>query len=147
MKHILILNGPNLNLLGLRQPEIYGRRTLTDLMDALRKRWPDVRFTEAHSNHEGDLIDLIHATQYGGDNDRADGIVFNAGAYTHTSLALADAIASVTVPVIEVHISNVAAREEIRRRSMIAPVCRGTIAGLGLKGYALAVEALLNPEL
>lgn len=133
---ILILNGPNLNLLGTRQPEIYGTTTLADIEAGLRERFPEVEFSFLQSNHEGVLIDAIQASG-------ADGIVLNAGAYTHTSLALADAIASVSVPVVEVHLSNIHGREEIRRRSLIAPVCRGSIAGFGAKVYELAVRAFL----
>ncbi len=133
---ILILNGPNLNLLGSREPEIYGRTTLEDIERALRANFPDVEFVFRQSNHEGELIDLIQNTD-------AQGIVLNAGAYTHTSLALADCIAAVEVPVVEVHISNIFAREDIRRRSLIAPVCAGTISGFGPMSYALGVQALL----
>ena len=133
---ILILNGPNLNLLGSREPEIYGRTTLEDIERARRANFPDVEFVFRQSNHEGELIDLIQNTD-------AQGIVLNAGAYTHTSLALADCIAAVEVPVVEVHISNIFAREDIRRRSLIAPVCAGTISGFGPMSYALGVQALL----
>ena len=133
---ILILNGPTLNLLGSREPEIYGRTTLEDIERALRANFPDVEFVFRQSNHEGELIDLIQNTD-------AQGIVLNAGAYTHTSLALADCIAAVEVPVVEVHISNIFAREDIRRRSLIAPVCAGTISGFGPMSYALGVQALL----
>ena len=133
---ILILNGPNLNLLGSREPEIYGRTSLEDIERALRANFPDVEFVFRQSNHEGELIDLIQNTD-------AQGIVLNAGAYTHTSLALADCIAAVEVPVVEVHISNIFAREDIRRRSIIAPVCAGTISGFGPMSYALGVQALL----
>lgn len=133
---ILILNGPNLNLLGSREPEIYGRTSLEDIERALRANFPDVEFVFRQSNHEGELIDFIQNTD-------AQGIVLNAGAYTHTSLALADCIAAVEVPVVEVHISNIFAREDIRRRSLIAPVCAGTISGFGPMSYALGVQALL----
>lgn len=137
MKKILILNGPNLNMLGTREPSVYGRATLADILDGLRRRFDGrALLTDYQSNHEGDLIDAIQ------DFD-GDGIVLNAGAYTHTSLALADAIAAVSTPVVEVHISNTAAREEIRRRSLIAPVCLGSIAGFGADSYRLGVEALL----
>lgn len=141
MKYILILNGPNLNMLGIRQPEIYGRRTLDDIIADLSASHPRIEIRHRQSNHEGDLIDAIHATH--GDADCL-GIVFNAGAYTHTSLALADAISSVSTPVIEVHLSNTAAREAIRHTSLIAPVCIGTIAGFGELSYGLAVNALLT---
>lgn len=138
---ILIINGPNLNLLGTRQPEIYGHDTMESCLDRLRSLYPDVDITYYQSNHEGDIIDTIHATAL---ESKADAIILNAGAYTHTSLAIADAIASVDTPVIEVHLSNVMAREEVRRRSMIGPVCRGSIAGFGLDSYRLAVEAIVN---
>ena len=137
---VLILNGPNLNLLGRRQPEIYGHATLDDIIAGLRMTFPDLVIDHFQSNHEGELIDRIH--QVGFDPDYA-GIVLNAGAYTHTSLALADAIAAVPLPVVEVHLSNIFAREEIRRRSLIAPVCRGSVSGFGSKSYELAVRALL----
>lgn len=137
---VLILNGPNLNLLGRRQPEIYGHATLDDIIAGLRMTFPDLVIDHFQSNHEGELIDRIH--QVGFDHDYV-GIVLNAGAYTHTSLALADAIAAVPLPVVEVHLSNIFAREEIRRRSLIAPVCRGSVSGFGSKSYELAVRALL----
>lgn len=137
MRKILILNGPNLNMLGTREPSVYGLATLADILGGLRRRFDGrALLTDYQSNHEGDLIDAIQ------DFD-GDGIVLNAGAYTHTSLALADAIAAVSTPVVEVHISNTAAREEIRRRSLIAPVCLGSIAGFGADSYRLGVEALL----
>ncbi|GAB5518994.1 MAG: type II 3-dehydroquinate dehydratase [Rhodothermales bacterium] len=133
---LLILNGPNLNLLGTREPETYGSATLGDLEADLRAAFPDLDLDFAQSNHEGALIDRIHAAA----TDGTMGIVFNPGGYTHTSVALRDAIAGVTVPVIEVHISNVHAREAFRHTSLLAPVCVGQIAGLGLAGYALAVR-------
>lgn len=138
--YILVLNGPNLNLLGTREPEIYGRRTLDDIIEGLRFEFPDIRIEALQSNHEGTLIDAIHDTR---NDDDCMGIVFNAGAYTHTSLALADAIASVPTPVVEVHLSNIASREPIRHKSLIAPVCIGSIVGFGALGYSLAVRALL----
>ena len=137
---ILIINGPNLNLLGTRQPEFYGRASLTDIISSLAALFPDVEIEHFQSNHEGFIIDKLHAVGY--DNDYL-GIVLNAGAYTHTSLAIADAIAGISRPVVEVHLSNVFAREEIRHRSLIAPVCRGSISGFGVKSYELAVRALL----
>lgn len=139
--YILILNGPNLNLLGTRQPDIYGTRTLEDIVEGLRFEFPDIRIEAIQSNHEGVLIDAIHDTRA---DDACLGIVFNAGAFTHTSLALADAIAAVPTPVVEVHLSNVSAREEIRRKSLIAPVCIGSISGFGALSYSLAVRALLS---
>lgn len=135
---ILILNGPNLNLLGVREPGIYGNRAFDGYLEELRRRYPAHELIYRQSNHEGALIDALHDYGFG----RADGIVFNAGAYTHTSLALADAIAAIAAPVVEVHISNVHQREEVRRRSMIAGACRGVIAGFGLDSYRLAIEAL-----
>lgn len=139
--YILILNGPNLNLLGTREPDIYGHRTLDDILEGLRFEFPDVRLEAIQSNHEGVLIDAIHDTR---NDDYCIGIVLNAGAYTHTSLALADAIAGVPMPVVEVHMSNTAAREEIRRTSLIAPVCIGSITGFGSLSYSLAIRALLE---
>lgn len=140
----LILNGPNLNLLGLREPEIYGRETLSDVEGNVRKRAQnlrvDVEFRQ--SNHEGELIDAIHKCR-----NRVNGIVFNPGGYTHTSVALRDAIVAIGVPVIEVHISNIHAREEFRSRSLLAGVCIGQITGLGTIAYELALVALANlPE-
>lgn len=138
----MIINGPNLNLLGLREPEIYGSETMEDCMLRLRRTYTDYELEYFQSNHEGDIIDEIHRCAF--PDSECAGIILNAGAYTHTSLAIADAIAAVNVPVIEVHISNVAAREAIRHTSLIAPVCRGVIAGFGLDSYRLGIEALLN---
>lgn len=142
MKKILILNGPNLNLLGTREPGIYGRETLDDLAAGLGRRFPDVAFSHFQSNCEGALIDRLHeAWREGG----YAGVVLNAGAYTHTSVALRDAIAAVEgLPVVEVHLSNVHRREEFRHRSLISAVCRGVICGFGTQSYALAVEALVR---
>ena len=141
MKKILILNGPNLNLLGLRNPGVYGNQSMEQYLEFLRDCYRDIEIEYSQSNHEGELIDLIQSTGY--DTDSYSGIVLNAGAYTHTSLAIADAIEAVAVPVVEVHISNVAAREPIRHKSLIAPVCRGTICGFGIDSYRLAIEALI----
>lgn len=141
MAKILIINGPNLNLLGLREPGIYGSQSMDVALDALRREFDSHEIDYFQSNHEGDLIDRLH--QAGADPDTA-GVALNAGAYTHTSLALHDAIAAIKTPVVEVHISNVHSREEVRHRSMIAPACRGVIAGFGLDSYRLAVEALLR---
>lgn len=142
MAKILIINGPNLNLLGVREPDVYGRISMDDYLKALAVDYPHVEIDYYQSNHEGDLIDRLH--EAGFDSCLA-GIVFNAGAYTHTSLALADAIRSIETPVVEVHISNVAARQEpIRHKSLIAPACRGTIAGFGMDSYRLGIEALLE---
>lgn len=138
MKKILIINGPNLNLLGRREPEIYGSDTMDRCLEKLNTLC-DIEYIQ--SNHEGDIIDAIHRVGF---DHSYTGIVLNAGAYTHTSLAIADAIAAIELPVVEVHISNVHAREEIRHHSMISGVCRGVIAGFGLDSYRLGVEALLN---
>lgn len=137
---ILIINGPNLNLVGRREPTIYGSRSLDEYLDGLAESMPDVKITRWQSNHEGDIIDMLHEWGYG---KKINGIVLNAGAYTHTSLAIADAIAAIEVPVVEVHISNIAARESVRHTSMITPVCKGIIAGFGLDSYRLAVLSLL----
>lgn len=136
---ILILNGPNLNLLGKREPGIYGSQTMDQLLDNLRVRYPQLVIEYAQSNHEGELIDRLQAVGF--DSSYA-GVVLNAGAYTHTSLALADAIYAIDTPVVEVHISNVWNREPVRHHSMISPACRGVIAGFGMDSYRLAIEAL-----
>lgn len=141
---ILIINGPNLNLLGRREPGIYGSESMESCLRSLRGLYPDIAIEYFQSNHEGCIIDEIHRCGY--PEKSCDGIVLNAGAYTHTSLAIADAISAVDVPVIEVHISNVAARETVRHTSLIAPACRGVIAGFGLDSYRLAVEALKEIE-
>lgn len=141
MKKILILNGPNLNLLGMRNPGIYGNQSMEQYLEFLRDCYSDITIEYNQSNHEGELIDVIQSVGY--DSDSYSGIVLNAGAYTHTSLAIADAIEAVEVPVVEVHISNVAAREPIRHKSLIAPVCRGSICGFGMDSYRLAIEALI----
>ena len=138
MERILIINGPNLNLLGTRQPDVYGSLTMESCLASLREAYPDVTIDYYQSNVEGFIIDRLHAEALSALPPRA--IVLNAGAYTHTSLAIADAIASINVPVIEVHISNIAARDT----SMIAPVCRGSIAGFGLDSYRLAIEVSLK---
>ena len=135
---ILILNGPNLNLLGTRETNHYGNVTLSEVENDLRTRFPQVTLSFVQSNHEGDLVDHLHQAR---SNDTF-GVVFNAGAYTHTSVALRDAIASVDLPVIEVHISNIYARESFRHKSLLAPVCTGQISGLGIAGYRLAVDWL-----
>jgi 3-dehydroquinate dehydratase-2 len=135
--NILIINGPNLNLLGVREPEIYGNRDFDGYMEELRKLFPEHQLYFYQSNHEGAIIDTLQDYGFG----KADGIVLNAGAYTHTSLAIADCIAAINVPVVEVHISNVHAREAVRHTSMISGVCRGVIAGFGLDSYRLAVES------
>ena len=139
MKKIQIITGPNLNLLGRREPGVYGSRSFDDYLEELRAKYPDVQLDYFQSNHEGDLIDCIHACGF-----EADGIILNAGAYTHTSIALHDALRAVTAPAVEVHISNVHAREEFRHHSLISAACRGVICGFGLDSYRLAVEALIN---
>ena len=136
---IQIINGPNINLLGKREPSIYGSVTFEEYLGELRKKYPDVELGYFQSNGEGEMIDKIQQT--GVD---VDGIILNAGAYTHTSIALQDAIRSVPSPVIEVHISNVHARESFRHVSMIACACKGVICGFGLNSYRLALEALLD---
>ncbi len=139
MTSILVLNGPNLNLLGQRQPEVYGKTTLADIEAACAAHAEanDLSVICAQSNHEGALVDAIHAAK-----GMHDGIVLNAGAYTHTSIALMDAIASVELPVVELHLSNIHARETFRHRSYIAPVAIGQICGFGAHGYILALDAL-----
>lgn len=136
---ILIMNGPNLNLLGKREPSIYGDNSFEYYLEVLRKRYPNLSIDYYQSNVEGLLIDKLHA-----DGFDVDGIILNAGAYTHTSIALHDAIKAISSPVIEVHISNVYSREPFRHKSMIAPACKGTIAGFGLDSYRLAVESFLT---
>lgn len=134
---ISIINGPNLNLTGKREPEIYGNQTLDDYMKILAVAYPDIEFTTFQSNVEGEIVNEIQRMGFD-----VDGIVINAGAYSHYSIAIADALKAVTAPAIEVHISNVYSREEARHKSAIAPVCKGVIAGFGLDSYRLAVEAL-----
>lgn len=138
MKKIMIINGPNLNLLGVREPGIYGSSSFESYLPSLRGRYPDVDLQYFQSNIEGELIDRLQAVGFD-----YDGIVLNAGAYTHTSVALLDCIRSLKAPVIEVHISNVHRREEFRHHSMISAGCLGVICGFGLDSYRLAVEALL----
>lgn len=135
MKKITIINGPNLNLLGKREPGIYGSEGFESFLEQLKKAYPDVAFDYFQSNIEGELIDAIQKTGFS-----ADGIILNPGGYTHTSVAIGDAIASITSPVIEVHISNVHAREEFRKISHVSAKAKGTICGLGLDGYQLAVQ-------
>lgn len=138
---IQIINGPNINLLGKREPSIYGSVTFEDYLSDLRKAYSDDEIGYFQSNIEGEMIDCIQQTGF-----EVDGIILNAGAYTHTSIALQDAIRSVTAPVIEVHISNVHSREPFRHISMIACACKGVICGFGLHSYRLALEALKSEK-
>lgn len=135
--HFLILNGPNLNLLGKREPHLYGNQSFEQYFAELQTQFPQHQLDYFQSNHEGALLDKLHEQGFS-----CDGIVLNAGAYTHTSVALADAIAAIPAPVVEVHISNVHAREAFRHHSYLSPHCLGVIVGFGLLGYRLAVEAL-----
>ena len=137
MKHIEIINGPNLNLTGLRETEIYGNTTMEAMLEELRQRHPDVTIGYFQSNVEGEIINRIQEVGFS-----ADGIIINAGGYSHTSVAISDTLAAVPAPAIEVHISNIFAREEYRHHSLLTSACRGIICGLGLKGYELALAAL-----
>jgi len=135
MLHFAIVNGPNLNLLGVREPHVYGDQTFESYLDTLFATYPGVGLHYYQSNVEGELINYLHSCM-----GKMDGIILNAGAYTHTSIALADAISAIGIPVVEVHISNVLAREEYRKTSYIASKCVGSISGLGMEGYGLAVK-------
>jgi len=139
LMNIQIINGPNLNLLGVREKSIYGDTSFDTYLDTLRKRYANITINYYQSNVEGEIINKLHEIGFS-----YDGIVLNAGAYTHTSIAIADAIAAINTPVIEVHISNVHKREEFRHRSMLAASCRGVIAGFGMDSYRLAIENLVN---
>jgi 3-dehydroquinate dehydratase-2 len=145
---ILILNGPNLNRLGLRKPEVYGSKSMAQILLEIQQMWPDVHFLYQQSNHEGDLIDWIQdaaeSLQDGSSNLQVTGIVLNAGGYSHTSVALRDAVEECGVPVVEVHISDIRNREEFRRVSLLTDVCAHSIIGHGIKGYHEAVEWLLK---
>lgn len=138
---IQIVNGPNLNLLGKREPGIYGSSSFEDYLPKLRTRYPDVEIAYFQSNSEGALIDKMQEVGFA-----CDGIVLNAGAYTHTSVALHDCIRAITAPVIEVHISNVHQREDFRHHSFISAACRGVVCGFGLDSYRLAVEAIIGGQ-
>lgn len=139
MKKILILNGPNLNLLGTREQDIYGNQTFESYFKNLKTQFESVNLNYFQSNVEGELINKLHEVGFD-----YDGIIFNAGGYTHTSVAIADAVASINTPVIEVHISNVYAREEYRHTSLMAKNCKGIITGFGLSSYRMALENLIN---
>ena len=139
---IVIINGPNLNLLGKREPAIYGSSDFESYFAALQQRFPQVEFSYFQSNVEGEIINRIHEVGF-----TVDGIVLNAGGYTHTSVAIADAVAGVPTPTVEVHISNVFRREAVRHTSLLSPVAIGTIGGFGLDSYRLAVEALCERHL
>ncbi|NLE34632.1 MAG: type II 3-dehydroquinate dehydratase [Bacteroidales bacterium] len=136
---IEIINGPNLNLLGKREPDIYGREGFEAVISMLRTRFPQLTFTFSQSNIEGELVNMVQAA-----GAYADGVIINPGGYTHTSVALADAIAAINIPVIEVHISNLLSREDFRHTSLTGRYCHGTIMGLGTDGYRLAAEALIE---
>lgn len=138
---ILILNGPNLNLLGKREPETYGNLSFEDFLNTLRSRYAQIDLEYYQSNVEGELINKLHEVGFA-----YDGIILNAGAYTHTSVALHDAIAAIKTPVVEVHISNIYAREEFRHKSLITSKCAGLITGFGMEGYALAIQSFLNKK-
>jgi len=138
MKKIQLINGPNLNLLGVREPSVYGDTSFESYLDFLKERYPQCEIAYYQSNIEGELIQKIHETGFS-----FDGIILNAGAYTHTSIALHDAIKAVTTPVVEVHISNVYTREPFRHKSLLSAACKGVISGFGLDSYRLAIEAIL----
>ena len=147
---ILIINGPNLNRLGVRKPEIYGSKTMAQILLEIQRQWPEVHFVYRQSNHEGDLIDWIQRAVTGdglpvtGDGLPVKGIVLNAGGYSHTSVALRDAVEECEVPVVEVHISDITKREPFRRNSLLTDVCAHSIIGKGTDGYQLGVEWLLD---
>jgi 3-dehydroquinate dehydratase-2 len=140
--HILILNGPNLNRLGVRNPEIYGSKSMAQILLDIQRTWPEVHFVYRQSNHEGDLIDWIQGVT--DDGLQVTGIVLNAGGYTHTSVALRDAVEDCEVPVVEVHISDISQREPFRRISLLTDVCTHSIIGKGTKGYEEAVNYILS---
>ena len=139
---ILIINGPNLNLLGEREPEVYGKQTFNDYFTSLQFKLREVELSHFQSNHEGEIIDKLHEARL-----HFDGVVLNAAAYTHTSVAIADAVKAINIPVVEVHISNTSARENFRKHSYIAPYASGVITGFGMKSYELAVLSFVElPE-
>ena len=139
---IIILNGPNLNLLGIREKSIYGNNSFASYYEEIVKYYKNIDFEYYQSNIEGEIVDYLQKVGFS-----ADGIILNAGAYTHTSVAIRDAISAITTPVVEVHISNILTRENFRHESIIGPVCKGTIMGFGLNSYRLAVESFLVSEL
>ena len=136
---IIIINGPNLNLLGLREPGVYGSESFETYLEVLKKKYPDIEFTYFQSNIEGEIIDKLHETGF-----LFDGIIINAGGYTHTSVAIGDAVKAIQTPVVEVHISNIHAREEFRSISMISAGMKGVITGFGMDSYRLGVESFLK---
>jgi 3-dehydroquinate dehydratase II len=138
MKKLIIINGPNLNLLGKREPAIYGSLSFTEFLDQIKNKYPKVEIDYFQSNIEGELIDKIHEVGFS-----FDGIIINAGAYTHTSIAIGDAIKGIETPVVEVHISNTFSREEFRHQSYISPNAKGVILGFGLQSYELAIQSFL----
>lgn len=138
MKKLIIINGPNLNLLGKREPAIYGSHTFTEFLEEIKTKYPDVQLTYYQSNIEGELIDKLQEVGFS-----FDGIILNAAAYTHTSVGLGDAVKAIETPVVEVHISNTFAREEFRHQSFISPNARGVILGFGLQSYELAIQSFL----
>ncbi len=137
---LIIINGPNLNLLGIRETSIYGNTSFEDFLITLQKKYPQIKIEYFQSNIEGELINKLHETGFSW-----DGIILNAGGYTHTSVAISDAIAAIKTPVIEVHISNIFSREDYRKTSLIAPNCKGSISGFGLDSYRLAIESFIKP--
>jgi 3-dehydroquinate dehydratase II len=137
---IIIINGPNLNLTGMREQSVYGNEFFQDFFERLKAAYPQVELEYYQSNVEGEIINKIHETGFS-----YDGIILNAGGYTHTSVAISDSILAINTPVVEVHISNIFSRETYRHNSLIAPFCTGSIAGFGLSGYRLALESLINP--
>ena len=138
MKKILVINGPNLNLLGTREPDIYGKKTLNDIEEECKKEFKNIKIIFTQSNSESEIIELIHNTE------EYCGIVINAGAFTHTSIAIHDALKAITLPKVEVHISNIYNRDDFRKKSFISPVVDGIIAGFGTNVYKLAINSLVN---
>jgi 3-dehydroquinate dehydratase-2 len=137
---IILINGPNLNLLGVREKSIYGDRSFNDYFDKLKSQFPTIELEYFQSNIEGEIVNKLHETGFS-----FDGIVINAGAYTHTSIAIRDAISGINAPVIEVHISNILTRENFRHESVIGPACKGSIMGFGLDSYRLGIMSFMNP--